>query len=192
MAQNHHDSAGDIRSHLQSLLDAKEQQLQQAAALGQQLLAQQMELEVRIMQLVQELDVDKPDKQAMDKYRELADSLVAWDAENAQFASSAFGETSSPTPSTQVAQHPSEEPTEASANMSAASQSRRAKNAARRADDVEFAFEIGSGLLNEVRRLQALLAERDKEKVDLEASIESLHTTLKQQEQSAGWVSGFF
>lgn len=57
----------------------------------------------------------------------------------------------------------------------------------------EFAFEIGSGLLTEVRRLQSLLGERDKaiqdmkeEKDDLEKSIESLRTALRQQEQSAG------
>jgi hypothetical protein len=58
----------------------------------------------------------------------------------------------------------------------------------------EFAFEIGSGLLTEVRRLQSLLAERDKaiqdmkeEKDDLEKSLESLRGALKLQEQSTGW-----
>jgi Meiotic cell cortex C-terminal pleckstrin homology len=58
---------------------------------------------------------------------------------------------------------------------------------------LEFAFEIGSGLLTEVRRLQSLLAERDKaiqdmkeEKDDLEKSVENLRTALRQQEQSAG------
>jgi len=57
----------------------------------------------------------------------------------------------------------------------------------------EFAFEIGSGLLTEVRRLQSLLAERDKaiqdmkeEKDDLEKSVETLRTALRQQEQSTG------
>ena len=56
----------------------------------------------------------------------------------------------------------------------------------------EFAFEIGSGLLSEVRRLQALLAERDKviqdmkeERDDIEKTVESLRTALRQQEQSA-------
>ena len=58
---------------------------------------------------------------------------------------------------------------------------------------VEFAFEIGSGLLTEVRRLQSLLGERDKaiqdmkeEKDDLEKSVESLRTALRQQEQNSG------
>ncbi|KAH7097728.1 hypothetical protein BKA62DRAFT_715348 [Auriculariales sp. MPI-PUGE-AT-0066] len=44
----------------------------------------------------------------------------------------------------------------------AAQRRRWAMNARHRANDVEFAFEIGSGLLPEVRRLQALLADRDK------------------------------
>jgi cell division protein FtsB len=58
---------------------------------------------------------------------------------------------------------------------------------------VEFAFEIGSGLLTEVRRLQSLLAERDKaiqdmkeEKDDLDKSVDDLRTALRQQEQSTG------
>ena len=57
----------------------------------------------------------------------------------------------------------------------------------------EFAFEIGSGLLTEVRRLQSLLGERDKaiqdmkeEKDDLEKSVENLRAALRQQEQSTG------
>ena len=60
-------------------------------------------------------------------------------------------------------------------------------------DPIEFAFEIGSGLLTEVRRLQSLLGERDKaiqdmkeEKDDLEKTVEDLRDALKQQEQSAG------
>jgi hypothetical protein len=58
---------------------------------------------------------------------------------------------------------------------------------------VEFALEIGSGLLTEVRRLQSLLAERDKalqdmkkDKDDLEKTLESLRTGLRVQEQNTG------
>ena len=60
----------------------------------------------------------------------------------------------------------------------------------------EFAFEIGSSLLTEVRRLQSLLGERDKaiqdmkeEKDDLEKAIENLRGALRTQEQSAGKCS---
>jgi hypothetical protein len=88
-------TAGDMNFYLQNLLDRKEKQLQQAGNLGQRVLAQQMELEERIRQL-QELVGDKAeeeevdDPQARDKYRELSDTIVSWDAENAEL-STAFG-----------------------------------------------------------------------------------------------------
>jgi hypothetical protein len=87
-------SAGDMKFHLQNLLDSKEKQLQQAGTLGQRVLAQQMELEERIRQL-QEIDADKGedeeiDDEARDRYRELAETIKAWDTENAQL-SNTFG-----------------------------------------------------------------------------------------------------
>lgn len=88
-------ATGDIRLHLQNILDNKEKQLQQAGTLGQQLLTQRMELEERIRQL-QEYDLDgvsgedDMDVNVRDKYRELADTLKAWDAENDQL-SNLFG-----------------------------------------------------------------------------------------------------
>lgn len=90
----HNSSAGDMKFHLQNILDSKEKQLQQAGTLGQRVLAQQMELEERIRQL-QEADADKPeddelDAEAAERYRDLAETIKAWDAENAQL-SSAFG-----------------------------------------------------------------------------------------------------
>jgi cell division protein FtsB len=60
---------------------------------------------------------------------------------------------------------------------------------------IEFAFEIGSNLLTEVRRLQSILGERDKaiqemkeEKDDLERALEGLRSALKAQEQTAGML----
>jgi len=62
--------------------------------------------------------------------------------------------------------------------------------------NVEFAFEIGSGLLTEVRRLQSLLGERDKaiqdmkeEKDDLERIVENLKTTIRQNDKIIGVLS---
>ncbi|KAF8885292.1 meiotic cell cortex C-terminal pleckstrin homology-domain-containing protein [Infundibulicybe gibba] len=188
-------SAGDMKLHLRHLLDSKEKQLQQAGTFGQRVLAQQMELEERIRQL-QELEADKSgegdiDAEARERYRALADTVIAWDSENAQLLNT-FGDSKrlandgAPPPISEESDRSG-----VSAKTSAA-QSRRAKNAAHRADDVEFAFEIGSGLLTEVRRLQSLLGERDKaiedmkeEKDDLERSVESLRAALRQQEQSA-------
>lgn len=76
----------DMRFYLQNLLDGKEKQLQQAGTLGQQLLEQRMELEERIRQL-QELDLDVSsdngdDATVREKYRELAETIKAWDTEN--------------------------------------------------------------------------------------------------------------
>lgn len=83
-------SSGDMRFHLQTLLDNKEKQLQQAGTLGQQLLAQRMELEERIRQL-QEMDFDGGDgDEVRESYRELVDTIKSWDTENEQL-SSAFG-----------------------------------------------------------------------------------------------------
>ncbi|KAI0822893.1 hypothetical protein BC628DRAFT_1521193 [Trametes gibbosa] len=206
-ASAHFDTTDSMRQHLQALLDNKEKQLQSAATLGHQLLAQRMELEERIRQM-QELELDSGnvsgsedglDVSVRDRYRELADAIKSWDTENEQLTS-VFG---GPKPTNGVhapaasrhaepSRNEHERAKGAAAGPSAAQSSRRAKNAAHRADDVEFAFEIGSGLLTEVRRLQSLLGERDKaiqdmkeEKDDLEKTVENLRGALRQQEQSA-------
>ncbi|KAI0346389.1 hypothetical protein BDW22DRAFT_1388518 [Trametopsis cervina] len=191
-------SSDDMRFHLQTLLDSKEKQLQQAGTLGQQLLTQRMELEERIRAL-QDMDFDGGEgDEVREKYRELVDTIKSWDAENEQL-SSTFGVKVNGIPASPAVElsraeiERSVERSKASASGTTAAQSsRRAKNAAHRADDVEFAFEIGSGLLTEVRRLQSLLAERDKaiqdmkeEKDDLDKTVESLRSGLRQQEQSA-------
>ncbi len=164
----HFSTAGDMKAHLQSLLDSKEHQLQQAATFGQRVLAQRMELEERIRQL-QEVEADKDedddvDPEAADKYKELADTVVSWDNENAEL-SSVFSSSKvrcatlkesllisnlhraaqrlvngldSSAHSIPIADSPRDEPerSRTSTSTSAAAQSRRAKNAAHRADDV--------------------------------------------------------
>lgn len=87
-------TSGYMKLHLQGLLDSKEKQLQQAGSFGQRVLAQQIELEERIRQ-IQDLETDKGedeevDNEARERYQELADTLLAWDEENAQL-SSTFG-----------------------------------------------------------------------------------------------------
>lgn len=87
-------STSERKFRLQLLLDNKEKQLQQAGALGQRVLAQQIELEEKIRQL-QDVDAERGDEEELDaeareRYRELADTIKAWDDENAQL-SSAFG-----------------------------------------------------------------------------------------------------
>src|SRR5437762_12862592 len=51
------------------------------------------------------------------------------------------------------------------------SSSRKARNATPRQHDIEFAADIGQGLLEEVRKLQALLAQRDQKLSEATASI---------------------
>ena len=83
-------SSSEMKLHLQSLLDGKEKQLQQAGMLGQRVLAQQTELEDRIRQL-QEFEGDgELATETSGRYQELAEVIAAWDAENAEL-SSTFG-----------------------------------------------------------------------------------------------------
>ena len=85
----HSSSPHDMRQHLQNLLDGKEKQLQQAAALGERLLAQRVELEGRV-RLLQEIDADKSDEITADmreRYRELADTVRTWEFGNVQLTS---------------------------------------------------------------------------------------------------------
>ena len=101
-------TAGDMKYHLQNLLDSKEKQLQQAGSLGQRVLAQQMELEERIRQL-QVLEADKGEDDEIDlgareRYRELAETILTWDTENAQL-SSAFGGSSKVRTTCYIASH---------------------------------------------------------------------------------------
>jgi ferritin-like metal-binding protein YciE len=77
----------DVKSHLRNLLDAKEKQLQQAGTLGQRVLAQQMELEERIRQLQEDIEDESGGKSgvgsdAMEKLKDLADTLDQWEREN--------------------------------------------------------------------------------------------------------------
>ena len=81
-----------MRLLLQTLHDSKDKQLQSAATLGHQLLAQRTELEDKIRQM-HELGLDSTgsdeglDVSIRDKYRELMNSIKAWDAENKQLTS---------------------------------------------------------------------------------------------------------
>lgn len=72
---------------------------------------------------------------------------------------------------------------------------RRSKvpNADRRNTDIEFATEIGQGLLLEVRKMQALLQEKEEllsqleiQKSDLERAAEAMAKQLRQKEENEG------
>ena len=157
-------SIGDMRAHLQLLLDNKEKQLQQVGTLGQRILSQQVQLDERVRQL-HELESELDDNQDLDseireRYRELTEMVRAWDTDNTQltqsfdpkvrsFSRSCFDlarnstrltvqPVTNGTPS-QASSRAADTPRDSErskAGPSAAAQSRRAKNAAHRADDV--------------------------------------------------------
>jgi hypothetical protein len=63
----------------------------------------------------------------------------------------------------------------------------------RRNTDIEFATEIGQGLLLEVRKMQALLQEKEEklrnlenQKADLERTAEAMSKQMRQREESEG------
>jgi hypothetical protein len=88
---------------------------------------------------------------------------------------------------------------QAEPDLKSAQASRRAKRdqlASTRANDIEFATEIGQSLLTEVRRLQALLQERDehiaemsREKEGLAAALESKSIAMRSVEEAVGTFS---
>lgn len=72
---------------------------------------------------------------------------------------------------------------------------RRSKvpNTDRRNTDIEFATEIGQGLLLEVRKMQALLQEKEEklrtlenQKADLERAAEAMAKQMRQTEENEG------
>jgi hypothetical protein len=69
---------GNMEFHLQNLLDKKGRQLEQAATLGQRVLAQQLELEERIRQLQETEDLQSK----AEKSHELTETVTTWDHEN--------------------------------------------------------------------------------------------------------------
>lgn len=83
-------SAGNMHKYLQTLLDNKEKQVQQAGTLGQRLLSQHAELEELVRQL-QDIDGDKSEDAEISaelrlRYRDLVNTLATWEEENKQLS----------------------------------------------------------------------------------------------------------
>lgn len=78
----------DMRTMLQTLLDDNEKQLSLASSLGQKFLAQRMELEERINQIIAHednpaaADDDGHQNEAREKLQGLAEAVNGWHAEN--------------------------------------------------------------------------------------------------------------
>ncbi|RIA96933.1 meiotic cell cortex C-terminal pleckstrin homology-domain-containing protein [Glomus cerebriforme] len=179
-------SPAAIKKQLQDQLNEKENQIQMTAELGQTLVKQQTELEQRIKELDQTQGEEVP-QELRDKIAELEKALEATTPKVRGLTSSGIdlaGSTGSPGPSaTSMAD---------STPTTTTGRNRRELNKAKkRKDDIELATEIGQGLLVEIRRLQALLQEKEErikeleiDKADLERTIDLLNKQIRGKEES--------
>lgn len=78
-------TSSDLRFFLQNLLDDKEKQLQHAGTLGQQLLAQRVELDDTVRMMLDMVDAGDGDD-VRDKLAELEGTMRVWDADNEQLS----------------------------------------------------------------------------------------------------------
>ena len=177
----------ELKSHLQSLLQQKELEINNTGKLGETLLNKRLELN-KFLSLIDNLnsvgidDVGSNGDEA-DKENQLKNFTVElnnWELDNRNIFyefnnvnNSNYSHDSSDTSTILPSLHstssfalstaanspqPFAVPT---APAQKSQSSRRSRNAAHRSDDMEFAAEIGQHLLIEVRRLQSLLTEKD-------------------------------
>ncbi|KAG9302296.1 hypothetical protein G9A89_008787 [Geosiphon pyriformis] len=198
MANNQ--SPVELKKKLQDQLLEKSNQIRVTAEFGQQLVQQKEQIEQRIRELEEtQGDVISPELQ--NKLAQLEKEAMSLDAETRNVFMSAssqgtitnstlpLGATSStsPIPISVLDQALTPEPPAATASRT---QTRRIRNQ-NRTNDVEFAAEIGQNLLKEVKRLQALLQDKEEkikelefEKAELERTIESLTKKLCAREEA--------
>ncbi|CAO3620777.1 unnamed protein product [Cunninghamella blakesleeana] len=180
-----------LKKEIQQQLEEKEQQWQQCQS-G----IQKSYLSRQISQLREHLsDIDKQDNPstALDKLRHLERDLAAYRGQQRKdkplssrdILPSPSSSTLSPANSSLLPLPPP--PTGSTPTK------RRSKvpNNDRRNTDIEFATEIGQGLLVEVRKMQALLQEKEEQlraleiqKADLERSAEAKAKQLRQREEN--------
>ena len=178
-----------IRAQLKDLLTAKCAEVDLAGRLGSSLLAQRAALETRVREMEEEDEsvsssIAGPEidsltgapvtEAARKRLEELGVEMRGWQEGNQGLLrglglDESFSPTlpSSPMPSSQFPSSPSFPPGSSTVNGHPVQQtpqqsSRRVRNAQHRDHDIEFATEIGQSLLVEVRRLQALLVEKDE------------------------------
>lgn len=256
-----------LLNRLESLLRAKAEEVQLAGQLGQALLEQQNELELRIREIAEVSDryaKSTPSRssnaegeessdgereigeETRQKLRELEQDLVGYEGQNSglyqvvgeaaqrgvptvedlsksaidpdyssstspsttfdspQNASGAFEDPSAPAPTSVRRRAPSLSGSSKRPDLSSlvpnstdstdpASSRRARNNAQHRNNDLELATDIGQSLLIEVRRLQALLQEKDehlqssiKEKDSMAIEVESAMQARKTVEESVG------
>ncbi|CAG8525212.1 18540_t:CDS:2 [Dentiscutata erythropus] len=186
-AQNIQSSAA-LKKQLQDQLKEYSDQLKLTDELSAALKKQQLEIDNQIKAL-DKTEGDEVPQEIRSKLADLEKELTDINTKSTKvlLRSNISAAVKSPTSST-----PTTPATEVPSTVTGKSSSRRDRNAAKgRQKDIEFATEIGQGLLQEVRRLQALLQEKEEkikeleaEKAELERNIEQLNKTLRAKEDS--------
>ncbi|KZT62434.1 hypothetical protein CALCODRAFT_505507 [Calocera cornea HHB12733] len=201
-------AAGRLLERAERYAQAKDQQLQWAGRLGQTLLNQHLAMEALVSRIKEDEVFGYADKAGAkddDELKTIEEMMQKWDKEIAEELSQLKRDGPDGAPEPDVPDHEAttlESPDNdldstprhylenqtgippSTSATSAAQSSRRAKNAAHRAEDTGFALEISDSLIIEIRRLQGLLQERDKlisDTAEIARQRDEEVLTLKQQ-----------
>ncbi|KAI8384270.1 uncharacterized protein BYT42DRAFT_561949 [Radiomyces spectabilis] len=203
-----------LRGELEQQLVEKEKQLQESqSGIGKNVLARQIS---QIQERLREMDLQKQDQQddlppaTLEKLRNLERDLSAYRGyplspglsghrKEKLLGQRSTGLDGLPSPSASTLMLPSHGHDSSSLlplpppPTGSTPTKRRSKvpNTDRRNTDIEFATEIGQGLLVEVRKMQALLQEKEEQlraleiqKADLERAAEAMAKQLRQREEN--------
>ncbi|CAG8580180.1 11073_t:CDS:2, partial [Racocetra fulgida] len=183
---NNIQSAMALKKQLQEQLNENANKIQMTAELGAALVKQQTELESQIQDL-DKTHGDEVPQELKNKLIDLEKTARTLDANAAKVFLGTKGLTEIDPDENSLNVTPATTPAVAGSKLSR----RERNNAKGRQKDIEFATEIGQGLLIEVRRLQALLQEKDErikeleiDKSELERTIEQLNKTIRTNKES--------
>ncbi|KAF1344438.1 hypothetical protein BDV97DRAFT_402230 [Delphinella strobiligena] len=186
----HSNSPSQAKRALEAHMKDTDRRIQEASRLGQSLLKQRKELNERLKEVENEKDDDQIGPELQKKLTDLEKEYTEVGRESAR---SFLPKSRIVSQDLTVPGSPSVFSSEARASPSKlAAPSRRQRNQpANRVHDIEFATEISTSLLAQVRQLQAVLAEKDDtlrsttaEKSQLEMDIANLMHRLKLLDES--------
>ncbi|CAG8720442.1 9948_t:CDS:2, partial [Dentiscutata erythropus] len=178
-------STAELKKHLQEQINENANKIQMTAELGAALVKQQTELESQIQEL-DKTQGDEVPQELKNKLVELDKAAKALDANAAKVFLDTKG-----LAEIDLDENTLDATTAAPAAAGSKLSRRERNNAKGRQKDIEFATEIGQGLLVEVRRLQALLQEKEErikeleiDKSEFERTIEQLNKTIRTNKES--------
>ncbi|KAG0635476.1 hypothetical protein HOY80DRAFT_440523 [Tuber brumale] len=193
-------SPSQVKRTLEAHLQEVNKRIETAAALGRTLLGQQQQIEERIKEVQEggeqiDPELEKKLVELEKEYNEvgresaravLTNKIMAGNGGNSGNTSPYGAGNLTGSPSSTLQTQGTSSPSKLSIPPP-----RRQRNQPSRQHDLEFAAELGQGLLVEVRRLQGLLSEREEslkevstEKLRLEQHAENLESRLKSLDES--------